>query len=75
MQNSSAGGQWVFRSIHTNRLNQEVNIMEYLILAAALSIMGIGLIASIIGLVEFTRSFGDSPQDPPLGAVGTKPGS
>jgi hypothetical protein len=43
--------------------------MEHLILAAALAIMGVGLVATVLGLIEFTKCFGDDRQDP---AGGTK---
>jgi hypothetical protein len=55
------------------QINKEVNAMENLIAAAALSILGIGLIASIMGLIEFTRCFDNSPEPPTPGAVAAQP--
>ena len=47
--------------------------MENLIAAAALSILGIGLIAAIVGLIECTRCFDKSPEKAPQRAAEVRP--
>ena len=39
--------------------------MEQIIALVAVSIMAIGLIVLVIGLITFTRCFGNPPQAPP----------